>query len=85
MELGLKPHSGGWAAARENAGGSAELFVDGESGIVFKSEDTQDLSGKLEMLLGNPLLASDRRLKGLDRCRRKYRFSDTLAALQIHL
>ena len=66
-------------------GGSAELFVDGESGFVFKSEDAQDLAEKLRMVLRNPRLASDMGLKGLDICRKKYQFSDMLTTLQKHL
>ena len=75
----------GLVVISSGTGGSAELFVDGESGLVFKSDDAEDLSGKLEMLLENPLVASNMRLNSLDRCRQQYRFSDTLAALQMHL
>ena len=74
----------GLVVISSGTGGSAELFVDGESGFVFKSEDIQDLAQKLTLLLGNPRRASDMRLKGLDRCRQQYRFSNTLAALQMH-
>jgi glycosyltransferase involved in cell wall biosynthesis len=81
----LEAMASGLVVISSGTGGSAELFVDGESGLVFKAEDAQDLSGKLEMLLGNPMRASDIGLKGLDRCRQQYRFSDTLATLQMHL
>jgi glycosyltransferase involved in cell wall biosynthesis len=81
----LEAMASGLVVISSGTGGSAELFVDGESGFVFKAEDAQDLSGKLEMLLGNPMRASDIGLKGLDRCRQQYRFSDTLATLQMHL
>ena len=81
----LEAMASGLVVISSGTGGSAELFVDGESGLVFKSENAQDLSGKLEMILGNPLLASNMSLKSLDRCRQQYRFSDTLATLQMHL
>ena len=44
----------GLVVISSGTGGSAELFVDGESGLVFKSEEAQDLSGKLEMIHRNP-------------------------------
>lgn len=75
----------GLVVISSGTGGSAELFVDGESGMVFKSEHSQDLSGKLEMLLANPKRAIHMGLKGLDRCRQQYRFSDTLATSQAQL
>ena len=79
----LEAMASGLVVISSGTGGSAELFVDGDSGLVFKSEDAQDLAEKLEMLLANPKRAIHMGLKGLDRCRRKYRFSDTLAELQI--
>ena len=79
----LEAMASGLVVISSGTGGSAELFVDGESGLLFKSEDAQDLSEKLEMLLVNTQRATDMRLKGLERCRQQYRFSDTLAALQI--
>jgi glycosyltransferase involved in cell wall biosynthesis len=81
----LEAMASGLVVISSGTGGSAELFVDGDSGFVFKAEDAQDLSGKMEMLLGDPQRASDIGLKGLERCRQQYRFSNTLAALQMHL
>jgi glycosyltransferase involved in cell wall biosynthesis len=80
-----EPMASGLVVISSGTGGSTELFLDGESGLVFKSEDSQDLSGKLEMLLGNLLFASNMGLNSLNRCRQQYRFSNTLAALQMHL
>jgi len=53
--------------------------------LVFKSEDADDLLRKLEMILRNPGCSANMGLKSLARCRKKYRFSDTLASLQINL
>ena len=80
-----EPMASGLVVISSGTGGSAELFVDGESGLVFKSEDISDLSWKLEMLLGNLLFASNMRLNSLNRCRQQYRFSDTLTTSQAQL
>ena len=66
------------AAAKESAGGGAELFVDGESGLVFKSEDTQDFSRKLEMLLGNPERMREMGMCAVQRCIQKYKIFNTI-------
>jgi glycogen synthase len=81
----LEAMASGLVVISSGTGGSAELFVDGESGLVFKSEDAQDLVGNLEMIFRNPRRAGDMGLKGLASCRERYRFSNTIAALQMNL
>ena len=78
----LEAMASGLAVVCSGTGGSGELFEDGESGLVFKSQDTRDLAEKLALILRNPQRASDMGLKGLSRCRQQYRFSDTIATLQ---
>ncbi len=81
----LEAMASGLVVISSGTGGSSELFEDGESGLVFKSEDADDLLRKLEMILRNPGCSANMGLKSLARCRKKYRFSDTLASLQINL
>jgi glycosyltransferase involved in cell wall biosynthesis len=81
----LKAMASDLVVISSGTGGSVELFVDGESDMVFKSEDTQDLAEKLTLLLGNLLFASDMGLNSLNRCRQQYRFSDTLTTSQAQL
>jgi len=78
----LEAMASGLGVVCSGTGGSGELFEDGESGLVFKSQDTRDLAEKLALILRNPQRASDMGLKGLSRCRQQYRFSDTIATLQ---
>jgi glycosyltransferase involved in cell wall biosynthesis len=81
----LEAMASGLVVISSGTGGSAELFVDEESGLRFKSEDSQDLSGKLEVILRNSELGVAIGQMGLGRCQQRYRFSDTLTSLQTHL
>ena len=81
----LEAMASGLVVISSGTGGSAELFVDEESGLRFKSEDPQDLSGKLEVILRNSELGVAIGQMGLGRCQQRYRFSDTLTSLQKHL
>ena len=78
----LEAMASGLVVISSGTGGSAELFVDGESGLVFQSEDAEDLSGKLEMLLVNPERFLKIGSQALDRCNQKFQFSSTLESLQ---
>ena len=40
-----------------NTGGTPELIVDGETGIIFKCDDYKDLADKILLIYKNPELA----------------------------
>jgi glycosyltransferase involved in cell wall biosynthesis len=68
----------GLVVISSGTGGSAELFVDGESGLRFKSEDSQDFSGKLEMILGNPERMRKMGMCAVQKCIQKYKIFNTI-------
>ena len=58
----------GLVVISSGTGGSAELFVDGESGMVFKARDANDLSWKLGILLRNPERIREIASRALENC-----------------
>lgn len=81
----LEAMASGLVVISSGTGGSAELFVDCESGLVFKSKDTQDLAGKLEVLLDNTDRFREIGSQALAMCVEKFQFSRTLESLQAQL
>lgn len=81
----LEAMASGVVVISSGTGGSAELLEDGESGLVFKSQNAKDLSGKLALILGD--LDQFRKIgpQALARCHQKFQFSKTLESLQAKL
>jgi glycosyltransferase involved in cell wall biosynthesis len=74
----LEAMASGLMVISSGTGGSAELFDDGESGLRFKSEDSQDFSEKLEMILGNPERMREMGICAVQRCIQKYKIFNTI-------
>lgn len=75
----------GLVVISSGTGGSAELFVDGESGLRFKSEDILDLADKLVMIFGNPDRFRKIGSQALDKCNQNFQFFRTLESLKANL
>ena len=68
-----EPMASGLVVISSGTGGSAELFVDGESGLVFKSEDAEDFSRNLEAMLGNPGRMREMGMCAVQKCIQKHK------------
>jgi glycogen(starch) synthase len=81
----LEAMASGLVVISSGRGGSAELIVDGESGLIFKSEDADDLSYKIQMLLVKPAKACVFGQKARDRCMQKFQFKSLFETIDSFL
>ncbi len=69
----------GTAVVGSRAGGIAEQIVDGESGLLFKPGDPEDLAHQLEALLADPALRQRLASAGEHRVRSHFQLAATIA------
>lgn len=81
----LEAMASGLVVISSGSGGGRELFEDGISGLLFRSEDPGDLAGKLIMVLQNGAVLSEIGFCAMKSCNRKYNFANTTTQIKNHL
>ena len=81
----LEAMASGLVVVCPGTGGSGELFTDGESGLLFKCGDSDDLVKKINTLLKNRGFAREVGRQATVICKRKFNFSITVDLLLNHL
>lgn len=59
-----------------NAGGPLEIIVDGESGLLFKTKDSNDLANKIELLYNDEALRERLIGNGYNEARTKFEYNN---------
>jgi len=78
----LEAMASGLAVVGSGTGGSGELFVDGETGMLFKCGDKDDLQQRLAILIKNRSFLLEMGQHAAARCKEKNDFSITIELLR---
>jgi len=81
----LEAMASGLVVISSGTGGSAELFVDGDSGLLFKSNDHEDLKQKVGLLLGNSGRIREMGLNAVQTCILKYQIKNTINLIKNYI